>query len=296
MYKKHSYESNLSLLQEVEDHDAVLKRNLTRILKDLEQGTVNKDIPNDAREPGNGCPSSYVEGSGDNGKMLLKKKEEIVPMAVISNKKNPLEPNDEKPTKKEVAIISKEKPVKNTRSSVVTTEKGISTLEQVVTVEKGINMNPGPSNVMDDGKVSIRIDETANEGGKSSESNMNSGANTGMDVKGSPNSKPIVHTTTATEINQSNRINAEVSDTEGFDAANPGPSTSENDNNPNEMTVGPDSAETLATGATFDPKVAASGTVGPDLAETLVTGATSDLKVAASGTSGSKDKKMSQTK
>ena len=64
MYKKHSYESNLSLLQEVEDHDAVLKRNLTRILKDLEQGTVNKDIPNDAREPGNGCRLVMLKDQG----------------------------------------------------------------------------------------------------------------------------------------------------------------------------------------------------------------------------------------
>ena len=238
MYKKPGCETNLLFLQEVENQEAELKRSLARLLKDLEQGTANKDIPeaNDARKPSNGYPSNYVEGSGDNGKMFLKKKDENTPMAAISDKKTPLEFNDKKPPKKEVdiasmAIISKETTVKDTKFSVGTTEKGISTLEQVAIVGKGINMNLGPSNVMKDGKVSIQID------GVDSAEKLATGAT-------------------------------------------PDPTVSVSG------TVG------LVTGATSDPKVAASGTA----AETLVTGATSDPKISASGTSGSKDKKMSQTK
>ena len=161
----------------MEDQEAVLKRNLTRILKDLEQGTVTKAVPesNDTRKSDNVCPSSHVEGSGDNGK----KKEDIVLMPVIADKKSSLEPNDEKPTKKEVDIVSTttvsiEKTFKDIRSSVVATEKDISALEQVVTVEKCIAKNPGPSNIMDGSKVFIQIDGTTNEDGKSSENNMNS--------------------------------------------------------------------------------------------------------------------------
>ena len=270
----------------------MLKRNLTKLLKDLEQGTVSKAVPeiNDAMESNNVCPFSHVEGAGDNSK----KKEDIV-------KKSSVEPNDEKPTKKEVdiastttvsiektvqdtrssvvaiekltkkeadivpiAVISNEKTVKDTGSTVVATEKDIPALELVVTVEECITKNPGPSNIMDGSKVFTQIDETINEDGIET--------NTGMDVERSVNLNPNVHPTTATGINQSNGINTDLSNAEGSDIAIPGPSTLGDGVNPNGTTV------------------------APDLVETLVDGATPDPKIVACGKSGPKDKKMAQTK
>ena len=276
----------------MEDQEAVLKRNLTKLLKDLEQGTVSKAVPeiNDAMESNNVCPFSHVEGAGDNSK----KKEDIV-------KKSSVEPNEEKPTKKEVdiastttvsiektvqdtrssvvaiekltkkeadivptAVISNEKTVKDTGSTVVATEKDIPALELVVTVEECITKNPGPSNIMDGSKVFTQIDETINEDGIET--------NTGMDVERSVNLNPNVHPTTATGINQSNGINTDLSNAEGSDIAIPGPSTLGDGINPNGTAVAPDSVVTLVGGATPDPKIVASGKSGP------------------------KDKKMAQTK
>ena len=270
MYKKPGCETNLLFLQEVENQEAELKRSLARLLKDLEQGTANKDIPeaNDARKPSNGYPSNYVEGSGDNGKMFLKKKDENTPMAAISDKKNPLEFNDKKPPKKEVdiasmAIISKETTVKDTKFSVGTTEKGISTLEQVAIVGKGINMNLGPSNVMKDGKVSIQIDGVDSAGklatGATPDPTVSVSGTVGLATGATSDPKVAASGTAAETL---------------VTGATPDPTVSVSG------TVGPDSAETLVTGATSDPKVAASGTA----AETLVTGATSDPTVTVSDT------------
>ena len=207
----------------MEDQEAVLKRNLTKLLKDLEQGTVSKAVPeiNDAMESNNVCSFSHVEGAGDNSK----KKEDIV------NKKSSVEPDDAKPPKKEVDIVSttvmsNENTVKDTGSTLVATENDIPALEQVV-----------------------------NEDGTET--------NTGMNVEGSLNLNPVVHPTTAAGINQSNGINADLSNVEGSDVAIPGPSTVGDGVNPNGTTVAPDSVETLVDGATPDPKIVASGKSGP---------------------------------
>ena len=244
---------------------------------------MTKAVPesNDTRKSDNVCPSSHVEGSGDN----CKKIEDIV-------KKNSVEPNDakppkkevdivstttvsiektfkdirssvvaiEKPTKKEVdivptAVMSNENTVKDTGSTLVATENDIPALEQVVTAEKCITKNPGPSNIMDGSKVFIQVDETTNKDGTET--------NTGMNVEGSLNLNPVVHPTTAAGINQSNGINADLSNVEGSDVAIPGPSTVGDGVNPNGTTVAPDSVETLVDGATPDPKIVASGKSGP---------------------------------
>ena len=233
----------------------MLKRNLTKLLKDLEQGTVSKAVPeiNDAMESNNVCPFSHVEGAGDNSK----KKEDIV------NKKSSVEPNDAKPPKKEVDIVSTttvsiEKTFKDIRSSVVAIEK--PTKKEVDIVPTAVMSNE--NTVKDTGSTLVAtendipaLEQVVNEDGTET--------NTGMNVEGSLNLNPVVHPTTAAGINQSNGINADLSNVEGSDVAIPGPSTVGDGVNPNGTPVAPDSVETLVDGATPDPKIVASGKSGP---------------------------------